>query len=104
LFGISCLGFPFGVWHLVLGISSSLRLYINFFQPVSKLMRKNRHGAKVYKIYDTAQAPYQRLLNSEVLTEEKKCELADMCGALNPVILLQQIRPSVEQLHTLAER
>jgi hypothetical protein len=81
-----------------------LRLYINFFQPVSKLMRKSRHGAKVHKVYDIAQTPYQRLLRSGVLTEEKKRELADMCGALNPVTLLQQIRQSMEQFHALAER
>lgn len=85
-------------------IYTLLRLYINFFQPVSKLMRKSRHGAKVYKVYDTARTPYQRLLRSGVLTEDKKRELADMYGALNPVTLLQQIRQSVDHLCTLAER
>ena len=39
-----------------------LRLYINFFQPVLKLVSKSRHGAKVHKVYDTAQTPYHRLL------------------------------------------
>jgi hypothetical protein len=58
----------------------------------------------VYKVYDAAQTPYQRLLKSEVLTEDKKRELADMYGTLNPVTLLQQIRQSVEHLCTLAER
>jgi len=81
-----------------------LRLYINFFQPVSKLVRKSRHGAKVYKLYDIAQTPYQRLLRSGALTEDKKRELADMYGALNPVRLLTEIRQSVEHLCTLAER
>jgi hypothetical protein len=81
-----------------------LRLYINFFQPVSKLVRKSRHGAKVYKLYDTAQTPYQRLLRSGVLTEDKKRELGDTYGALNPVTLLKEIRRSVEHLCTLAER
>ena len=85
-------------------IYTLLRLYINFFQPVSKLMRKSRHGAKVYKLYDTAQTPYQRLLRSGVLTEDKKRELADTYGALNPVTLLKEIRQSVEHLCTLAER
>ena len=85
-------------------IYSLLRLYINFLQPVSKLVRKNRHGAKVCKVYDTARTPYQRLLMSEVLTEEKKSELADTYSALNPVTLLKEIRRSVEHLCTLAER
>ncbi len=80
-----------------------LRLYINFFQPVLKLVGKTRHGAKVHKVYDTAQTPYQRLLRSGVLTEDKKRELAAIYAALNPVTLLKQIRQEVEHLWTLAE-
>jgi hypothetical protein len=81
-----------------------LRLYVNFFQPVLKLTGKTRNGAKVHKTYDTAQTPYQRLLNSGVLTEDKKHELANIYGVLNPVTLLKQIRQSVEYLWTLAEK
>ncbi len=81
-----------------------LRLYINFFQPVLKLVGKSRHGSKVHKVYDVAQTPYQRLLRSGVLTEEKKQELATIYAALNPVTLLRQIRKTVEYLWTLAER
>lgn len=81
-----------------------LRLYINFFQPVSKLVRTSRHGAKAHKVYDTAQTPYQRLLRSGVLTEDKRRELADMYGALNPVTLLKEIRQSVDHLCALAQR
>jgi len=80
-----------------------LRLYINFFQPVSKLISKSRHGAKVHKVYDTARTPYQRLLKSGVLTDDKKCELARIYSDLNPVTLLEEIRKSVDHLCTLAE-
>ena len=85
-------------------IYTLLRLYINFFQPVSKLVTKSRHGAKVYKLYDTAQTPYQRLLDSGVLRADKKRELAHTYSALNPVTLLKEIRQSVEHLCTLADR
>jgi predicted DNA-binding transcriptional regulator len=85
-------------------IYALLRLYINFFQPVSKLITKSRHGAKVYKVYDIARTPYQRLLRSGVLTEDKKSELTYIYNALNPVALLEEIRQSVEHLCTLAER
>jgi len=81
-----------------------LRLYVNFFQPVLKLVGKTRNGARVHKVYDIAQTPYQRLLRSGVLTEAKNQELANIYGALNPVTLLKQIRQSVEHLWTLAER
>ncbi len=81
-----------------------LRLYINYFQPVLKLMSKVRNGARVHKVYDRAQTPYQRLLASRVLTEEKRKELASIYSALNPVTLLKQIRLEVEHLCALAER
>ena len=54
------------------GIYTLLRLYINYFQPVLKLVAKTRHGAKVHKVYDKAQTPYERLLKSGVLSDEKK--------------------------------
>jgi hypothetical protein len=81
-----------------------LRLYINFFQPVMKLVSKTRHGARVHKVYDTAKTPYQRLLDLDVLTEAKKAELATSYSRLNPVKLLKQINQSLEHLWTLKER
>ena len=81
-----------------------LRVYVNFFQPVMKLVSKTRHGAKVYKVYDKAQTPYQRLLKSGVLTEVKQQELAAMYYGLNPISLLKQINESLERLWKLAER
>jgi hypothetical protein len=39
-----------------------IRLYVNFLQPVMKLVHKSRHRARVYKVYGTPQTPYQRLL------------------------------------------
>jgi hypothetical protein len=81
-----------------------LRLYINFFQPVMKLVAKTRQGAKVHKVYDTAQTPYQRLLRCGVLTEAKKQELAATYHHLNPVLLLKQINENLESLWRLAER
>jgi hypothetical protein len=89
----------------VLGdVYTLLRLYVNFFQPVLKLAWKTRNGARVHKTYDRAQTPYQRLIRSGVLTEDKKHELANIYGALNPVTLLKQIRESVDYLWTLADK
>jgi len=80
-----------------------LRLYINLFQPVMKLVSKSRHGAKVHKVYDTARTPYQRLLESGMLTEAKQQELAATYHGLNPVLLLKQINENLESLWNLAE-
>jgi len=79
------------------------RLYVNFFQPVMKLVSKTRHGAKVHKIYDTAQTPYQRLLKAGILTEGKRQELAAIYHLLNPVTLPKQINENLERLWDLAE-
>jgi hypothetical protein len=80
-----------------------VRLYINFFQPTLKLVSKTRHGARVHKVYDTAQTPYQRLLQTDVLTEAKKAELAAIYNNLNPVKLLKQINDNLEQLWSMAD-
>jgi len=69
-----------------------------------KLVNKTRHGARVYKVYDKARTPYQRLLESGVLTEAKKQELAATYHHLNPVLLLKQINENLESLWKLVER
>jgi len=81
-----------------------LHLYTNFFQPMMKLVSKSRHGARVYKVYDSAQTPYQRLLKSNVLTDAKKTELAATYSRLNPVQLRNQINLALEYLWSHKER
>jgi hypothetical protein len=81
-----------------------LRLYLNFFQPVLKLISKSRQGARIHKEYDEAQTPYCRLLKSGVLTEDKKRELAAIYNALNPVVLQEQIAHGQRNLAKLSER
>jgi hypothetical protein len=81
-----------------------VRMYINFFQPTMKLVNKTRQGAKVYKVYDTARTPYQRLVQSGVLNERKQTELAAVYQGLNPMQLLKQINANIEKLWQLADR
>lgn len=65
--------------------------YSNFFQPVLKLTKKERQGAKVKKTYDLAQTPYQRVQDSSDITEEQKCLLKESYAKLNPVNLKRNI-------------
>ena len=81
-----------------------VRLYVNFFQPSMKLWSKTRHGAKVHRVYETAQTPYQRLLKLGIPNEGKQAELAATYHGLNPVLLLKQINSNLEQLWRLADR
>ena len=85
-------------------VYGNIRLYMNFFQPTMKLWSKTRHGAKVHKVYEKAQTPYQRLLQSGILSQAKQAEMAAIYNGLNPVLLLKQINSSLEQLWRLAER
>jgi hypothetical protein len=84
------------IYHLV-------RLYMNFFQPTMKLWSKTRYGARVRKVYEVAQTPYQRLLKLGVLSETTRADLAATYHGLNPVLLLKQIDGSLEQLWRLAD-
>ena len=80
-----------------------VRLYVNFFQPTLKPVSKTRNGARGHKVYDTVQTPYQRLLQSNMLTEAKKVEPAGINSRLNPVKLLKQINDNLEQLRRTAD-
>jgi len=81
-----------------------VRLQFNFFQPTMKLISKTRHGAKVHKVYEMAQTPYQRLLEAGVLSEAKQAALVATYMAINPVKLLKQMNENLHQLWRLAER
>jgi hypothetical protein len=68
-----------------------LRLYTNFFQPVMKLIRKERVGAKVKKTYDRPCTPYQRLASSSALSKHAKQQLRAQYASLNPAELKRNI-------------
>jgi hypothetical protein len=78
------------------------RDFVNFFQPVQKLVEKTRDGARVTKHYDRAQTPYQRLLATTILAPEIAAGLAARYAALNPLQLKLELEAAQEQLYTLA--
>jgi hypothetical protein len=74
------------------------RLLVNFFQPVRKLLSKERVGSKVRKKYDLAQTPYQRVLASPLVSKEDEAKLRELYRTLNPVKLQRRVRRNLEQL------
>jgi hypothetical protein len=78
--------------------------YMNFFQPMRKLVSKERVAGKVRKRYDEAQTPYQRLLASKVLPEDKVESLRRRYEWLNPVRLRAEIEAELEKLWNLREQ
>jgi hypothetical protein len=79
-----------------------LRLHANFFQPVQRLVHKSRHGARVHRVYDQAQTPFQRLCARETLPTDQAQTLTTAYRALNPLQLRRQIDAALNTLWRLA--
>jgi hypothetical protein len=84
------------------GLYEAVRLYLNFFQPIAKLVSKERRGATVTKRYDAAQTPYQRLVASGVLSATQHEGLERLFLRLNPVALRDRIEADLAALWALA--
>jgi hypothetical protein len=78
------------------------RLHVNFFQPVQKLVAKHRDGARVRRVFDRAQTPYQRLGTSGVLTPTAHKELERLYQSLNPLQLRRALDTALDCLWALA--
>jgi hypothetical protein len=70
---------------LLASIYTDLRLYINFFQPVLKLVAKERVDGKVKRFYDLARTPFRRVMDLDSIPVEIKARLAAQYVRLNPV-------------------
>jgi hypothetical protein len=78
------------------------RLHVNFFQPVERLVSKHRTGARVHRVFDRAQTPYQRLCAANVLSPQKRAELDVLYRRLNPLQLQRDLEAALDHLWTLA--
>ncbi len=73
-------------------IYSSLELYINFFQPTFKLIKKYRKpNGQWVREYDEPRAPFRRLLERDDVSNELKAALLKQYDSLNPRHLLARI-------------
>ena len=80
-----------------------LRLQLNFFRPVRKLLRKERVGAKTVKRYDAPHTPYQRVAAAAALTPAQHQALAAQLAALDPIVLAHDIQRTLDTLWKLAD-
>jgi hypothetical protein len=83
---------------------SILRLYTNFFQPSMKLLEKTRIGSKVTKKYDKPKTPYQRIIESNAVSEEVKEKLRRTYEELNPFALKGLIDKLTQELWKVYEK
>jgi len=78
---------------------NNLRLYKNFFQPIIPLISKERIGGHIKRKYGQPKTPYQRLMESESLSQEQKRELNALHDSLNPVELKRHIKKYQDALY-----
>jgi len=76
-----------------------LRLFKNFFQPVIKLVSKERIGGKIRRKYDNPRTPYHRLMESEKIAEQIKQQLKITYESLNPAQLKRTIDQKLNLLY-----
>jgi len=80
------------------------RLLQNFFQPVLKLQRKERRGARLYKRYDQPQTPAERLLAWPGLATDKRLWLEQLQRTLDPISLQEQVMRQQQYIRRLLQK
>lgn len=83
---------------------NELRLYKNFFQPVNKLILKERIAGRIHRRYDKAKTPYQRLLEAPEIPGQIKQELKEIYLSLNPAELKRIIDKKLDMLYGFYQR
>jgi len=80
-----------------------VRVRLNLFTATTKAVgwRSNKHGKKT-RLYDKPRTPYQRVIDSGILTEAKAAEFARLMETTNPAELTRGITKIQAQLIALA--
>jgi hypothetical protein len=89
---------------LVQRVYAGLRLWTNHWQPVLKLIGKERKGATVRKHYDTAQTPYRRVLASDGLAPQARARLEQEHASAGPLAVWQAVEAARAALWRLPSR
>lgn len=83
---------------------NELRLFKNFFQPVIKLVSKERITGRIHRKYDQARTPYRRVMESPDVPDEKKRVLENIYESLNPAQLKRTIDKKLDLLWSAYQR
>lgn len=78
---------------------NELRLFKNFFQPVMKLIAKERVGGRIKRKYDLPATPYARVMESREISENVKTNLKSLYESLNPAALKRGIDAKLNLLY-----
>lgn len=80
---------------------NELRLFKNFFQPVIKLISKERVKGRIHRKYDKPRTPYRRITESKEVSEEKKQQLRTIYESSNPAQLKRTIDEKLDLLYKI---
>lgn len=83
---------------------NELRLFSNLFLPSVKLVRKERVGSKLKRIYNNPQTPFERFSTSAEADPNKVRELKKLLESLNPFELSRTIDQKLKHIYQMANR
>ena len=81
-----------------------LRLMMNLFQPSVKLLRKERVGSRLKRIYDRPQTPLDRLRACRDVDRTQVKELLRLRATTDPFELARIIEKKIDRIAALARR
>jgi hypothetical protein len=79
-----------------------LRLFQNLFLPSVKLVRKVRVGARLRRVYDRPQTPFERVQACPEAEPAKVAQLTALRAQLDPFALAEAIDQQLTRLYALA--
>jgi hypothetical protein len=80
------------------------RWMMNLFQPSVKLLRKERVGSRVRRVYDAPATPLDRLLRDASVDQDRLAELVALRQRLDPFQLSHTIQHKIDRVHRTARR
>jgi len=81
-----------------------LRLFQNLFLPSVKLVRKTRVGARIRRVYDRPQTPFERVQACPEAVPVRVAHLQHLRATLDPFALAEAIDQQLSRLYALAHR
>jgi hypothetical protein len=81
--------------------SNEWRLYHNLYGVSMKLVHKERKGAKVIKRHDLPKTPYERVMESDAVSDHTKRGLRELFENTNPFILRKLIDRKLRKIFQL---
>ncbi|HEX7548926.1 MAG TPA: transposase family protein [Candidatus Methylomirabilis sp.] len=82
--------------------SHELRLFQNLFLPSVKLVRKERVGARIHRVYDRPQTPFERVQACPEAVPVRVAHLQHLRATLDPFALAETIDVQLARLSALA--